>query len=138
MFKLIGLPLFITILVSLGIGFVLKDILGFWEGVVGSVIIQFLGFYYLTSIQTKNNKQQEPDIVEEIINLQTVPISCPCGKHTFTAPVFYSADNSFLCEKCGSKFKVELSYETVLLTEPLNIENIFNQLKERELSDNKV
>jgi hypothetical protein len=52
--------------------------------------------------------------------------------------VFYNTDNSFLCEKCGSRFKVELNHETVLLTEPLNIANVFTQLKEKELSDNKV
>ena len=137
MFKVIGFSLGITILISLGLGFVLKDIIGFWEGFVVGIIAQFLGFYLL-SLRNKNNIVEEPDLSDEIINLQTIPITCPCGKHTFTAPVFYNTENMFTCEKCGSKFKVELNYDTVLLTEPLNIENVFNQLKERELSDNKV
>lgn len=135
MLRLLTFSLGITLLVSLGIGFVLKDILGFWQGVVGSIIAQFLGFYIYSLKNTDSNK---PDLSDEIINLQTIPISCPCGKHTFPAPVFYNTDNSFLCEKCGSRFKVELNHETVLLTEPLNIANVFTQLKEKELSENKV
>jgi hypothetical protein len=137
MLKIIGVSLTITFLVSVGIGFVLKDVIGFWEGFVGSLVAQFLCFYFLSS-HNKKPELFEPNIADEVINLQTIPISCPCGKHTFTAPVFYNTDNSFLCEKCGSRFKVELNYDTVLLTEPLNIENVFNQLKEKELSDNKV
>jgi len=136
MVKLLAFSLGITLLISFGVGFVLTDIIGFWQGVVGTIIAQFLGFYILSL--KKDTTSNEPDISEEIINLQTIPISCPCGKHTFTAPVFYNTENAFLCEKCGSRFKVELSYETVLLTEPLNIANVFNQLKERELSDNRV
>lgn len=137
MLRLLTFSLGITLIISLGVGFVLKDIIGFWQGVVGSIIAQFLGFYLL-SLKNNNNTLNEPDLSEEIINLQTIPISCPCGKHTFTAPVFYNTENAFLCEKCGSRFKVELNYDTVLLTEPLNIANVFNQLKEKELSDNKV
>lgn len=137
MFKVIGFSLVITLLISTGLGFVLKDVIGFWEGFVAAIIAQFLGFYLL-SLRNKNTIVEEPDLSDEIINLQTIPISCPCGKHTFSAPVFYNTENAFTCEKCGSRFKVELNYDTVLLTEPLNIENVFNQLKERELSDNKV
>lgn len=137
MVKLLVFSLGITFLVSLGVGFVLADAIGFWQGFVGSIIAQFLGFYLL-SLRGRGSNSSEPDLSEELINLQTIPISCPCGKHTFTAPVFYNTENTFLCEKCGSRFKVELNYDTVLLTEPLNIANVFTQLKEKELSDNKV
>lgn len=137
MVKLLVFSLGITFLVSLGVGFVLADAIGFWQGFVGSIIAQFLGFYLL-SLRGRGSNSSGPDLSEELINLQTIPISCPCGKHTFTAPVFYNTENTFLCEKCGSRFKVELNYDTVLLTEPLNIANVFTQLKEKELSDNKV
>ena len=136
MFRIL-ISLGITIIVSFSMGFVFKSLIGFWEGVVGAFIIQFLAFYVI-AIQKKEDIEPTVDIASEIIDLQTVPVACPCGKHVITAPVFFNADNSFTCEKCGSKFKVEVSYDTVLLTEPLNIENVFNQLKDRELSDNKV
>lgn len=137
MIKLVALSLTLTVLVSLGVGFVLADIIGFWQGVVGAFIAQFLWFYFF-SLKKSESKEQESSLSEEIINLQTIPVSCPCGKNTFNSPVFYNTENAFLCEKCGSQFKVELNSETVLLTEPLNIANVFNQLKEKELSDNKV
>jgi hypothetical protein len=138
MLKTLGVSLGITLLISVGVGFVLKDIIGFWQGLVGSVIIQFLGFYFLSLRRDSIAAAAAPDISSDIIELQTIPVSCPCGKNTFTSPVFFNVDNSFLCDKCGSRFKVELNYDTVLLTEPMNIENIFNQLREKELSDNKV
>lgn len=136
MLKSVVVSLTVTLLISCGIGFVFAGFIGFWQGFVASIIVQFLGFYLL-SLRSKD-KDSKVDIEEELINLQTIPISCPCGKNTFTAPVFLNTENNFLCEKCGSRFKVELNYDTVLLTEPLNITNIFNQLKEKELSDNKV
>lgn len=137
MVKLLIFSLSITLLISTGIGFVLTDSVGFWKGFVGSIIAQFL-LFYLLSYKSNNKDSNEPNLSEELISLQTIPISCPCGKHTFTAPVFYNTENEFLCEKCGSKFKVELTHDTVLLTEPLNIVNVFTQLKEKELSDNNV
>jgi hypothetical protein len=137
MLKLISVSIGITLLISFGVGFVLADVIGFWQGVVSAIIAQFLGSYLL-GLKNKKTNIDERDLSEEIINLQTIPIACPCGKNAFSAPVFYNTENAFLCEKCGSRFKVELNYDTVLLTEPVNIENVFNQLKERELSDNKV
>jgi hypothetical protein len=137
MVRLLIVSLSITFLVSFGIGFVLKDIIGFWQGVVGAIIGQFLGFYFL-ALRKPNDVAEDPKLTDEIINLQTIPISCPCGKNTFASAVFYNSENSFLCEKCGSRFKVELNHDTVLLTEPLNILKVFDQLKEKELSDNKV
>jgi hypothetical protein len=137
MVRLLIISLSITFLVSFGVGFVLKDIIGFWQGVVGAILVQFLGFYFL-ALRKNNNIEEDTKLADEFINLQTIPISCPCGKNTFTSAVFYNTENSFLCEKCGSRFKVELNHDTVLLTEPLNIEKIFDQLKAKELSDNKV
>lgn len=138
MFKVLGVSLGITLFISIGVGFVLKDFIGFWQGVVGAFITQFIAFYFISITKTNNGAEEAQDIGSGIVELQTVPITCPCGKNTFTSPIFFNVDNSFLCEKCGSRFKVELNYDTVLLTEPMNIENIFNQLKEKELSDNKV
>jgi uncharacterized Zn-finger protein len=133
------LSLAIVALISVGAGFVLKDFIGFWQGVVGATIIQFLAFYLpFTGTAPKNNQAADDaaESIKEIIDLQTIPINCPCGKNTFTAPIFFNIENEFTCEKCGSGFKVEPTYDVVLVTEPVNIENIFNKLKEQ--SDNKV
>lgn len=124
----------ITFLVSAGFGFILKDILGFWEGFVGVLLLQFFIYNIYISFARKQPVVTEEDkIIDNIVELQTVPVSCPCGNNIFSAPVFFNSDNSFTCEKCNSKFRVEISYESVLLTEPVNIENAFKVLKEKEL-----
>ena len=135
------LSIAIVALISIGSGFVLIDFIGFWQGVVGATIIQFLAFYIpFTGPNSKGNQTAEDaaESIKEIIDLQTIPITCPCGKNTFTAPIFFNLENEFKCEKCGSGFKVEPSYDVLLITEPVNIENIFNKLKQKEQSDNKV
>ena len=38
------LSIAIVALISIGAGFVLIDFIGFWQGVVGATIIQFLAF----------------------------------------------------------------------------------------------
>jgi len=133
--KVLFISLGITTLISIGLGFVLKDFIGFWQGFVGAFIIQFITFYILSS-RGREEVEEATSNVAEIIDLQTMPINCPCGKNTITAPIFFNVDNQFTCEKCSSVFRVEPSFDVVLLTAPLNIENIFNKLKEQ--SDNKV
>lgn len=139
--KTLILSLTIVILISCGIGFVLKDFIGFWQGIVGAIIIQFLTFYIpFTSSKSKGLRTEEEaaESIKDFIDLQTIPITCPCGKNTFTAPIFFNIENEFKCVKCGSGFKVEPTYDILLITEPVNIENIFNKLKEKEQIDNKV
>lgn len=133
--RLLVISLSITTLISVGFGFVLKDFIGFWQGFVGTFILQFITFYVL-SFRGKAEVEEAASNIAEIIDLQTMPINCPCGKNTITAPIFFNIDNQFTCEKCGSVFRVEPSFDVVLLTEPPNIENIFNKLKEH--SYNKV
>lgn len=128
--KALLISLGITLLISTGLGFVLKDLIGFWQGFVGAFIAQFLGFYFL-SFKGKDEVEQATSSIEELIELQTMPINCPCGKNVITAPIFFNTNNQFTCEKCSSVFRVEPSFDVVLLTEPVNIENIFNKLKEQ-------
>ena len=128
--KILAISLGITTLISVGLGFVLKDFIGFWQGVVGAFIVQFVAFYFL-SFKGEKEIEEATTSVEELIKLQTMPITCPCGKNTFTSPIFFNTDNQFTCEKCGSVFRVEPSFDIVLLTEPINIESVFNKLKEQ-------
>lgn len=128
--KTLAISLSITAIISVGLGFVLKDLIGFWQGFVGAIIAQFLVFYFL-SFKGKEEIEEATSSVAEIIELQTMPINCPCGKNVITAPIFFNTNNQFTCDKCSSVFRVEPSFDVVLLTEPVNIENIFNKLKEQ-------
>lgn len=133
MLKKIILSLSITLSISIGIGFILKNFIGFAEGTLSALIIQFIIFYILDSTKSKVIIEDNSTI-DELISLQTVKISCPCGRHTFFTPIFFNLENIFTCEKCNSKFKVDISFDSILLTEPLNIEQTFNFLKSKELS----
>lgn len=125
--KTILISLLIVFTISIGVGFVVADFIGFWQGAVAACIIQFIAFYFTTS----KPKEEEEPIEDQLIELQTASIACPCGKHIFSAPIFLNSENPFTCEKCGSRFRVEMSYESVVVTEPLNIENVFNHLKDK-------
>jgi hypothetical protein len=128
------IPLLITILVSLGIGYMLSDFISLWKGVVGGIIVQFILRYIVDAIKIKTQPVDNTDAIQDIIDTQTVPITCPCGKNTFFAPVFHNKENNFQCEKCGSRFRAEINIDTILLTEPVNLQNAFDHLKRKELS----
>jgi hypothetical protein len=134
MIKKIGISLILTSLISLGIGFILQSFIGFWQGVTAAFIIHFLIFYLFNP----NKKSQiflesEQSAFNHLLQTQTVEINCPCGQNPTNAPILLNEDNIFICEKCASKYRVNATFESVLLTEPLNIENAFNALKKREL-----
>jgi len=67
--------------------------------------------------------------LDDLIDIQTMSVVCPCGKNAFDAPVFLNYDNNFACEVCRSKFKVNLTPDTVVQTESVNIANIYDSLK---------
>lgn len=135
MIRTIAISLGIVLVISLGVGFVCANIIGFWQGFVAAILFQFIGGYCLTTFKAPSaNKVEDTSDLEKIIDLQTVDIICPCTNAVTKSPIFFGINNEFVCNKCNSKFKVELSYDSVLVTEPLNIENAYNFLKSKEQS----
>lgn len=136
--RLIVYSLAIVLAISLGVGFIAQDFLGgstagFFRGFIGSIIVQFLVFYFSAVKSEKKEEINESQLkLDEIVSQQTCPVTCPCGKNVITVPIFINQDNAFECEVCKSKFRVEISYESILLTEQVNLNNIFNILKEKE------
>lgn len=129
--KKIAISITITILMSLAIGFVFQELFnGFWRATVCGFILHFIVFYIFGTKTPPSNEAEEA--LNEIIGLQTCPISCPCGNNIFSATIFINNDNVFTCDKCQSKFKVEVSYDSVLVTEPVSIGNVFNSLKSKQ------
>jgi hypothetical protein len=141
MIKKLGLSLGLTFLISIGIGFVLKDLIGFWQGLTAAIILHFLFFYFFNPDKKSNTLvAAEQAAFDNLIQTQTVSVNCPCGQNPMLVPIILNSENIFTCEKCLSKFRVNTVFESVLLTEPLNIVNAFNALsqKDRELPYNKV
>jgi len=132
MLKLITVSLGIVFAISAGVGFVLANFIGFWQGFIATIIAQFIASYGIAFFRTPKVEQADTNEVQQIIDLQTVEIACPCSHIVSKSPIFFGINNEFVCTKCSSKFRVDLSYEPVLVTEPLNIENAYNFLKSKE------
>jgi len=139
MIKKIVFSLVLTILISTGIGFVLQNIIGFWQGTTAAIIIHFL-IFYLFNPEKKSREfiDSKKSAFNELLQTQNVTVDCPCGQNSITTPILLNTENIFTCDKCLSKFRVNVVFESVLLTEPFNIANAFNALKSRELPYNGV
>ena len=130
MIKRVVLSLTLTLIISIGIGFVLQNFIGFWQGTIAALITHFIVFY----IFNPEKKSQafidsETAALDKLFETQTVTVDCPCGKNSIAAPILLNTENMFKCDKCQSTFRVNVAYESVLITEPINNVSIFNQLK---------
>lgn len=129
--------LLITFIISLGFGYALSNFFGLLQGTVLAFLAQLILFYvYSLTKQNNINRVEEEhfNIIKEIADRSLVNVECPCGVKSDQVPYFDIADATFTCEKCSSKFRVEVVFNPVLLTEPLNLENAFTKIKEKELS----
>ena len=135
MLKQISISLAIVTSISALIGFIFRNLIGFWEATSAAVVIQFLWFYF-AKFENKNIAAAdiEQQAYENLLQTQIVAVNCPCGQTTMKVPILLNEDNIFTCNKCSSKFKVNTTFESILLTEPLNIANAFEALiqKDRE------
>lgn len=130
------ISLVITVLISIGFGFALSNFLGFLQGSVLAFLIQIISFYVYSLVKQNNIAKVEEDhynIINEIAERSLVNVECPCGVKSEQIPYFDISDATFTCEKCSSKYRVEVVFNSVLLTEPLNLENAFTKIKEKEL-----
>jgi hypothetical protein len=122
------------LLISAGIGYILEGFLnGFWRGFIASLICHFLTIVIINSISRKRNAvAQLESILNDMIELQTVKIVCPCGKGSFDQPLFLNKDNVFECNVCGNEFRVDMDYETVLQTNQPSLNNIYDTLQAKK------
>lgn len=136
--KQILISVIITLLISLGVGYVLEDFLGgITKGIVGSIIIQFLFFYFFFQKNKPGDEFSEAELIlQDIIETQTCSINCPCGKNTMSVPLFINKDNLFKCDKCNGSFRVDIEYQPIIVTEQLNLNTVFEALKNKELEYN--
>lgn len=133
MFKQAIFAVVITILLALGFGYVIQDFVGgLGKGIVAGLIIQFIAFMCYRPKKEEQDSSEADEALNAVIDLQTTLVECPCGKNKMYEPIFLNKDNIFTCNTCGSKFRVEIAYESILLTEPVSLINVFDNLRERE------
>jgi hypothetical protein len=132
--------LLITACISTAAGFALRSILGFTEIFLLATIIQFLIFYYINLFFNKKtlaeslsaNVDELTSNIDALVSRQEVQIDCPCGNSTIPVVLFMDEELLINCGKCKNKLKVTPEVSIVLVTEPINLENIepiFDKLK---------
>lgn len=67
---------------------------------------------------------------ENLFDAQLVKIPCVCGKNTFEALFIPNTDNLIKCESCSNEYNVTVSYNSTLLSEPLDESIVTDKLKE--------
>jgi hypothetical protein len=129
--KKISLSLLITATISCAVGFILNKYIGFWEGAVSATLIQFILFYLRPKPENEEVSIYIANLEERVSLMESscaMSVSCPCGSNTFMAAIFPALDNTFMCEKCNSRFRAEVSVDPVLITEPINLSHAYEVL----------
>ena len=132
--------LLITACVSTAAGFALRSILGFIEIFLLATFILFLIFYYINLFFIKTTLAESLSAtvneltanLDTLVSRQEVQIDCPCGNNTIPIVLFMDEELVVNCSKCNNKLKVTPEVSIVLVTEPINLENIepiFDKLK---------
>ena len=89
MLKRITVSLCILLVISLGVGFIFQNLIGFWQGVTASIILHFLVFYFLnTKNDTPRNEDSEQQAFNNLLQTQTVNVNCPCGQSPTNVLIF--------------------------------------------------
>jgi hypothetical protein len=65
---------------------------------------------------------------EQIFDSQLVELPCVCGGNTFQGLFSPKTENIVECEKCRNNYKVNINYDSVMISEPLNLDKTFNEL----------
>ena len=131
--------LLITILVSIAIGFGLRNVFGFWETAILAFVIQFLISFIVSSLKINKVDTLTAEFeseLQQLLDLSEVTISCPCGNYSFTENVFLNLENTYTCEKCNNDFRLEVNVTPTLLTQPISVNQSFADLTKTELPEN--
>ena len=130
--------LLITILVSIAIGFGLRNVFGFWETAILAFVIQFLISFIVSSLKINKVDTLTAEFeseLQQLLDLSEVTMSCPCGNYSFTENVFLNLENTYTCEKCNNDFRLEVNVTPTLLTQPISVNQSFADLTKTDLPE---
>ena len=130
--------LLITILVSIAIGFGLRNVFGFWETAILAFVIQFLISFIVSSLKINKVDTLTAEFeseLQQLLDLSEVTIACPCGNYSFTENVFLNLENTYTCEKCNNDFRLEVNVTPTLLTQPISVNQSFADLTKTDLPE---
>lgn len=83
-------------------------------------------------LEEQDLKIEEQDkVIEEynkIFDSQLVELPCVCGGNTFSGLFSPKEENKVECEKCKNKYRVTIDYNSVLISEPMDLNQNFDQI----------
>ena len=124
--------LLITLLISLGIAFSLRNVFGLWETFTLVTTLQYLISFLIKSYEERAGQvTQLTQTLDELLSRQEVNVECPCGKSEIPVTIFVDEETIVKCDVCNNKFRVVTEISTRLITEPVVLESMFNQLNEQ-------
>jgi len=108
---------------------------------------EMIGFVAYRALSTKKEDQskvlddiielhaaeiaEQVEVIEEyekIFDSQLVELPCVCGGNTFKGLFSPKTENEVECEKCKCKYKVNVSYDSILISEPMDLNETFDKL----------
>ena len=124
--------LLITLLISFGIAFSLRNVFGLWETFTLVTTLQYLISFLIKSYEERAGQvTQLTQTLDELLSRQEVNVECPCGKSEIPVTIFVDEETIVKCDVCNNKFRVVTEISTRLITEPVVLESMFNQLNEQ-------
>ena len=124
--------LLITLTISLSIAFSLRNVFGLWETFTLTTILQYVVSIIFKSYEERAGRvAQLTETLDELLSRQEITVECPCGKSEVPVTIFIDEETIVKCDICNNKFRVVTEISTRLLTEPLEIENMFDKLNEQ-------
>jgi hypothetical protein len=130
-------------IISNAIAYGVSDFLPYTKTLALCLPLITIVFYYMERPKEDGSKAgeliQELDAIigeqtqvieeyEKIFDKQLVELPCVCGGNTFQGLFTPNTDNIVECEKCKNKYRVTVNYDSVMISEPLNIDQTFNEL----------
>ena len=73
---------------------------------------------------------------ENLAMKNILTFSCSCSKDLIPCPIDFTKENTFTCSKCGSKYRVAINANPILVGRAISDEQ-FSDLLEKRLNENK-
>jgi glutathione peroxidase-family protein len=127
--------------IAFGVAWCLSPWLSFWGTFTGVSLTVMTGWFLVNSHRERRMEValNEQAAKEELFDDRNVVlITCPCQQNTFPMQLFVNDVNEYVCDVCKNKFTINVVYDPILQTEPINTEQayaIFQKLKEQERAE---
>ena len=105
---------------------------------LSSIVMYFMYMKYTKEDETVQIIQSLDQIIgeqtqvieeyEKIFDSQLVELPCVCGGNTFEGLFSPKLENIVECEKCKNKYRVDVNYNSILISEPADVNKSFDQL----------